>query len=385
MRHPSSVSDQANGLFPPVFGMVAAAELLDDAAWLSALCRVEAALARACSSAGLISADEAARVEAACDPATITLPAAEIEAGGNPVIPLVALLRQRAGYGAHFGATSQDVLDTASMLLARSVLTLICAELAASITACAELASRHRDTAMMARTLMQQALPTTFGFVAASWGAGLVTARIRLQAVTAGLAVQLGGPVGTLAGWHPHGNTVRAALAAELGLADPGRSWHTDRTPIAELAGALGLAAVAISKPALDVVLLSQSEVAELAEAAPGGSSAMPHKHNPIAASTARAAAAQAPGLVSTLLWAGAQELQRGAGSWHAEWPALRGLLLSVAGAANRLRTSLTGLRVDVAAMQAHLGGAQPAVGHAAEQVEDFVRAAARGGGESNG
>ncbi|HTZ42230.1 MAG TPA: lyase family protein [Jatrophihabitans sp.] len=368
-------------MFDPVFGWSAAAELAGDRAWLAALCRVEAALATACATAGLIPSAEAERIRLACDPAGISLPAQQIEAGGNPVIPLASALRQRAGTDAvHLGATSQDVLDTAAMLISREVLALIRAELAGCEAACAALAERHAGTPMIGRTLLQQAEPTTFGVLAAGWGTGLRRALRKLsEAELSGLlAVQLGGAAGTLAGWHPHGAAVRAALAAELGLADPGTTWHTERGRIAELAGLLGLAATAIGKPATDVVLLAQSELAEVAEANPGGSSAMAHKRNPIAAVTARAAAAQAPGLVATLLAAGAPELQRGAGPWHAEWPALRRLLLAVAGGAARLRVSLGGLRVDEDALRAHLPTGPVDVGHAADLVAEYLEGRTR-------
>jgi 3-carboxy-cis,cis-muconate cycloisomerase len=368
-----------DALFDPVFGMTRAAQLTGPGRWLAAMCRFEAALARACEASGLLDAATVALVVGACDPAGLDLPPAEIAAGGNPVIPLVTALRRRAGTDAvHLGATSQDVLDTAAMLLSAAVLDELLADLAACADECAALAGRFAGTAMIARTLLQQAVPTTFGAVAAGWGAGLDRARGVLARVRGDLAVQLGGAAGTLAGWYPHGPAVRAAVAADLGLADPLSTWHTDRTRIAELAGALGTVAVAVGKTATDIVLLSQSEIAELAEAAPGGSSAMPHKRNPIAAVTARAAAAQVPGLVATLLAAGAPELQRGAGPWHAEWPALQSLLRATAGSAVRLRVALTGLVVDPAAMAARLDG-PPELAPATELVAHYLKGRADG------
>ncbi|TAM92907.1 MAG: 3-carboxy-cis,cis-muconate cycloisomerase, partial [Jatrophihabitans sp.] len=253
------------------------------------------------------------------------------------------------------GATSQDVLDTALMLLAHRALAPTIADLAACAAACAGLAGEHRLTPLAGRTLLQLAAPTTFGLLAAGWGAGLDRAGAGLARVRAALPVQLGGAAGTMAAWHPHAGSVLTAFAAELGLAEPPAPWHTDRTVVTELAGALGTAAAAVAKPATDVVLLAQDELGEVREAAPGSSSTMAHKHNPIAAVTARAAAAQAPGLVANLLAAAAPELQRGAGPWHAEWPSLIGLLRAVGGAASRLRTSLTGLQVDAAAMARNL------------------------------
>jgi len=373
-------------LFDPLFGMDAVAAVTDDQAWLSALCETETALARACARAALIDLPTALEIGSACervasgDPAELGRRAV---AGGNPVIPLVAELREqvakRAGDAAadavHLGATSQDVHDTATMLITRRALDVLLPDLAACADACADLARTHRDSPMAGRTLLQLAAPTTFGALAAGWGSALDRAHARLTGLRAALPVQLGGAVGTLSALHPKGPEVLAAFADELGLADPGAPWHTDRTTITELAGALGTCAAAVAKIAGDVVLLAQNEVAELQEAQPGGSSAMAHKQNPIAAVTARAAAAQAPGLVATLFAAAAPELQRGAGPWHAEWPALTGLLRATGGAACRLRASLTGLRVDTAAMASHLAvlGADTGTGHAGDLVDRYL------------
>ncbi len=370
-------------LFGPVFGTTGVDAVTDDRAWLRALCAVEAALARACAGVGLIGSDAAAAVGAAAgelaasDPAELGPGAA---AGGNPVIPLVSLLRERVGTvfaaAVHLGATSQDILDTALVLIARQALAVIHGDLVACADAAAELALQHRSTAQAGRTLLQLAQPTTFGAVAAGWGTGLDRAVGWLVGIDAALPVQLSGPVGTLAGWHPHGFEVVAALADELDLVVPDAVWATERTRIAELAGALGVVAVAVGKVATDVVLLAQNGIGEVAEAAPGGSSSMPHKQNPIAAITARAGAAQVPGLVATVLAAGSPELQRGAGSWHAEWPALIALLRATGGAANRLGTSLTGLRVDGAVMAANLGRLDPGapvVGHAEDIVDRYL------------
>jgi 3-carboxy-cis,cis-muconate cycloisomerase len=231
---------------------------------------------------------------------------------------------------------------------------------------------------MIGRTLLQQAVPTTFGAVAAGWGEGLDRTTLGLRAALGGLAVQLGGAAGTLAGWRPHGPAVRAAFAAELGLADPGTVWHVERSRIADLANALGAACGVIGKIATDVVLLAQTELGEVREAASGGSSTMADKHNPIAAVTARAGAAQAPGLVATLLAAMPAELQRGAGPWHAEWPALTALLNTTGGGADRLTTSLTGLEVDADAMARNLQGDNTDVGHAGDLVDHYLAARAR-------
>jgi 3-carboxy-cis,cis-muconate cycloisomerase len=363
-----------------IFGSTAVDRAVDDHAWLRALCEAEAALAGACASVGLIDSGDGAAVAAACAELAGTLDPAELGrlamAGGNPVIPLVRLLRECAPAGAvHLGATSQDILDTALMLVARRALALILADLDVAAGACARLAAEYRDTPMAGRTLLQQAVRTTFGALAAGWGAGLDRSAALLRGVR--LAVQLGGAAGTLAGWHPYGPAVRAAFAERTGLPDPGTVWHAERSRITELAGALGTACAAAGKVATDVVLLAQTEVGEVREQQGGGSSAMPHKQNPIAAVTARAAAAQAPGLVATLLGA-TPELQRGAGPWHAEWRPLTALLRTTGEAAARLATSLGGLRVDTSAMARNLA-AGPALdsgaGHAADLVDDYLAA----------
>ena len=266
----------------------------------------------------------------------------------------------------HPGATSQDVLDTAAMLLTGWAGEILLDDLRGAADAAAGLAAAHRDTPTTARTLGQQALPTTFGLVAAGWCAGLDRARTGLAAVLRGLPVQLGGPAGTLDGLPL---PVAADLAAGLGLADPGVPWHTERTRVGELAGALGVAAGACAKPATDVVLLAGTELGEVSEAAPGDSSSMPHKRNPIAAVTARAAARRAPGLVAVLLAAMDGEHQRAAGAWHSEWETLADLLRATGGAAARLRVSLEGLAVHPDRMVA----GPPDVGRAPELVDRIL------------
>jgi adenylosuccinate lyase len=245
------------------------------------------------------------------------------------------------------------VIDTAIVLLARSAIAAIDTDLAAAAESAARLARTHSTDPVMGRTLMQQALPTTFGFKAAGWLAGLDGARLRLARVVASLPVQYGGAVGTLVASQGAGRAVRAALADELGLALTAAPWHTVRLPIADLAGALGATAGVVATVAVDLVLLAQTEVGEAAEVAAGrgGSSAMPHKANPVAAISARACARRAPGLVATLLSAMEQEHERAAGAWHSEWPTLTELLTTVGSAASWLAESLAVLRVDVVRM----------------------------------
>jgi 3-carboxy-cis,cis-muconate cycloisomerase len=341
-------------LFDPLFGASGVAARLDDAAWAAALFGVEVALAQAAAAHGVIPVAHAAAIAAAepdLDPAVLGLASVE---GGNPVIPLVRALRAavgpEVGRSVHPGATSQDVMDTAAALLTGWAGEVVLDDLRGAADAAAALATAHRDTPMIARTLGQHALPTTFGLVAAGWCAGLDRARTRLAAVLAAQPVQLGGPAGTLDGLPP---AVVADLAVRLGFADPGVPWHTERTRVGELAGALGVAAGACAKPATDVVLLAG--VGEVSEAAPGDSSSMPHKRNPIAAVTARGAARRAPGLVAVLLAAMDGEHQRAAGAWHAEWETQSDLLRATGGAAARLRVCLVGLQVHIEQMAGSL------------------------------
>jgi 3-carboxy-cis,cis-muconate cycloisomerase len=284
-------------------------------------------------------------------------------ASGNPVIPLVrdlaALLPDHAAPYVHLGATSQDVLDTAAALVARRALGPILADLGGAADRCAALAGEHRGTILAGRTLLQQALPVTFGLKCAGWLVAVDEARAALAAVRERrLAVQLGGAAGTLASLGDAGVAMVGLLAEQLGLAEPTMPWHTNRTRVAELAGALGTASGVLAKIALDVVLLAQTEVAEVAEAAGegrGGSSTMPHKRNPVRAVLVTACARRVPGLVATLLAAMAQEHERAAGAWHAEWQPLVELLRLTGGAAAGARELLDGLQVDAARMREDL------------------------------
>jgi 3-carboxy-cis,cis-muconate cycloisomerase len=357
-----------SGLFDGTFARGGAAAAVSDDAWFRALLEVEAALARAAAGAGLVPTTAADAVTKACaDPGRLDLATVVARAAdaGNPVPPLVRVLRDAVGerdaVAVHVGATSQDVLDTALVLLARNAIAAIDADLVAAADAAARLAATHRDDPVMGRTLMQQALPTTFGLKAAGWLAGLDGARLRLAEVVASLPVQYGGAVGTLAASSGSGVAVRTALAEGLGLADTAAPWHTVRLPIADLAGALGAAAGVVATVAVDVVLMAQTEVGEVAEVAEGrgGSSAMPHKNNPVAAISARACARRAPGLVATLFAAMEQEHERAAGAWHSEWPTLTELLRTVGSAASWLAECLTVLRPDVARMAATVAAAR--------------------------
>ena len=312
---------------------------------------------------------------------------------GNPVPALArALARQvpQAAVGAvHRGATSQDILDTAAMLLAKRAIDAILADLDHVAAAAARLADAHRSTIMIGRTLLQQAVPVTFGLVAAGWLTAVDEAREGLVAVSARrLAVQFGGAAGTLAPLGEDGPRVAALMAEELGLAQPVLPWHTDRLRVIDLAAALARVTAALGKIARDVTLLAQSEIAEVSEgsgesgpqgsqspqgpqgpqspqgpqrpqdgASPrrGGSSTMPHKHNPVASIAILGCTRQAPGLLATLVACAEQELQRAAGAWHAEWQPLTTLLRLTGSAASWTAELLSGLVVDTSRMAANL------------------------------
>ena len=356
------------GLFDGTFARGGAALAVSDEAWFRALLAVEAALGRAAAGLGLVPTTAADAVAAACaDPARLDLATVVARAAdaGNPVPPLVRVLQaavgERDAAAVHVGATSQDILDTALMLLARNAMAAIDVDLTSAAEAAARLAATHRDDVVMGRTLMQQALPTTFGLKAAGWLAGLDGARLRLAEVIASLPVQYGGAAGTLAGSGGSGVALRSALAAELGLADTAAPWHTVRLPIADLAGALGATAGVLATVATDVVLMAQTEVAEVSEGGEsrGGSSAMPHKRNPVAAISARACARRAPGLTATLFAAMEHEHERAAGAWQSEWPTLTELLRTVGSAAAWIDDCLSGLRADPARMAATVAAAR--------------------------
>jgi 3-carboxy-cis,cis-muconate cycloisomerase len=282
------------------------------------------------------------------------------------VIALVEALRAAAGPGAaphvHHGATSQDILDTAAMLVAHRALGPLLEDARAAAAAAAALAATHRATPIAGRTLLQQALPTTFGLKAAGWLTALDAARAgvgRVRAQT--LAVQMGGPVGA------RDPRIAARVAAELGLAAPVLPWHTDRTRPAALAGALGALAGAEAKVARDVTLLAQDEVAEVREGGPGGgSSSMPHKRNPVAAVSVLAGAGRVPGLVATLLGGMAQEHERAAGAWQAEWGTLTDLLRLTGSATAWARELLERLEVDAERMRARAASLAGTDAHAA-------------------
>jgi len=389
---PDHEEPNARGLFGGVFarGGVDAG----DTAWLQAMLDTEAGLARALERAGLAPAGAGGAVTAAAradnfDPNELGGLAALT---GNPVPGLArALARQvpqTAVSAVHRGATSQDIVDTAVMLLAKRAIAVIQADLARAADAAAGLAAAHRASIMIGRTLLQQAVPVTFGLVAAGWLTSVDEARAGLVSVGPRLAVQFGGAAGTLASLGEAGPRVAALLAEELGLAVPVLPWHTDRLRIIDLGAALARVAAALGKIARDVTLLAQSEVGEVSEgsgpaaarpadqnradqnradqhrtdqqapaASPrrGGSSAMPHKRNPVASIAILGCTRQVPGLLATLAVATEQELQRAAGAWHAEWEPLTALLRLTGSASSWAAELLPGLVVDTSRMAANL------------------------------
>ena len=325
----------------------------------------EAALAHAEATAGIIPQEVANSIAANCKVELFDVDALYREAAvaGTPAIPLVRmfseLLEEDAQKFVHWGATSQDAIDTAFMLQMREGLDLLVDGLLGVCAACATLAEQHRHTLMAGRTLLQQAVPITFGLKASRWLALSVRQVYALrERRRRTLAVQLGGAAGTLASLGDKGLQVVELLAAKLGLPVPDLPWHTERDRIAEIAGTLGVVAGAMAKVAGDVVLLTQTEVGEALEgAAPGkgGSSAMPQKHNPVDATSAIASAQLAVGVVPVILSAMAQEHERAVGGWQAEWMAIPNLFRFTASAVERVRDAVGGLQVDPARMRANL------------------------------
>ena len=361
----------ADRLFGPIFTTPAMAAAVSDAAWLRAMVEFEAALARAEGRLGVIPAAAAEAIATACAGADLDIDAIgrQAAASGTPVVPMLeavrALLPAEAAGHLHRGATSQDVLDTAMMLVVRHGLELLAADVDGVAEAAAQLARQHGGTLMAARTLLQQAAPTTFGLKAAGWlGATMEAADGLAEYRRSRPAVELGGAAGTLAELAPGGPAVVQELAGELGLAAPLLPWHTARARVAELGAVLAVMAGTMAKIALDVVLMAQSEVGEVAEPAGAGrgvSSSMPHKRNPAlsvaALACARGVRAQAGLLLETM----AQPHERAIGEWQSEWAAVSEALRLSAGAVARMREVLEGLEVHPDRMRANLeaGGEQ--------------------------
>jgi 3-carboxy-cis,cis-muconate cycloisomerase len=331
----------------------------------------EAGLARAQAEAGLLSAENAAAIAVACADLTIDAAALADEAAhaGTLAIPLVRLLRIKVADTdpgvadkVHLGATSQDVADTALMLQLKAGLVPIERDLQRIAAVLAALAEAHAETPMLGRTLLQGALPISFGLKAANWLLGIDAAldRLRREKETA-LVLQFGGATGSLVGLEGKAVAVAKRLAAALGLACPPMPWHARRDGIAGLASALSIATGAVGKIARDVALMAQGEVAEAFEpkiAGRGGSSVMTHKRNPTGCQTALSAALRLPGLAASILAAMPQEHERGLGGWQIEGPVLADMFCVAHGAIQAMATVVEGLELDTGRMHANLASA---------------------------
>jgi 3-carboxy-cis,cis-muconate cycloisomerase len=341
-------------------------DFVSDGAVLDALVTAEVALVRALAAVGAVDAGIADDVSSALgwtddgcrDHGLVaTALAAAAVASGNPVVPLVGMLREKVPASArewvHRGATSQDLLDTALMLVSRVAAAHVLADLQRVDDALTRMATANRDVVAAARTLTQHAVPTTVGARAAAWVRSIRRAIDRLTAARDQLPAQLGGAAGTLAAvvadlGAERAATLPGAYAAELGLHAPEAPWHTTRWPITELGDALVQAVDAVGVLATDVATLARTEIGELVEASGGGSSAMPQKANPVAAVLIRSAALRAPQLGATLHLSAAFAVdERPDGAWHAEWPTLRELLRLALGATAHAAALAEGLTVD--------------------------------------
>lgn len=344
----------------------------DDVVTLQHMLDFEAALARAEAATGVIPTSAVAAIEQACSAARFDIADLALAAtrSGNLAIPLVKALtaevaktdKDAARY-VHWGATSQDVIDTATMLGLRAAIDALLADLDRAVAGFSKLAETHRNTAVVARTWLQHALPMPFGLKLAEYAAALHRTRLRLRRLRQdGLALQFGGAAGTLAALGDKGIVVADRLAQELNLPLPDAPWHTHRDRIAEIASVMAILSGSCGKIARDVSLMMQTDVGEAYEPAGegrGGSSTLPHKRNPVASAIALSAATMAPNLVATILAAQVQDHERSAGPWHAEWPTLPTLLLVTAGALAAIVDIAEGLEVDADRMRLNLDATQ--------------------------
>ena len=362
------MSTALSPLYAPMLSSPAMRALCDDVAYLQFMLDVEAALAQAEADVGVIPASAAAPIAAACKASLYDI-AALVEGAtraGNLAIPLVKALTAKvtqadpdAARYVHWGATSQDIIDSATMLTLSAALDVLVADCDRAITGFATLARAHRHTPVVARTWLQHALPMPFGLKLAEYASALDRSRGRLSHLKReALALQFGGAAGTLAALGDNGLKVSERLADILHLPLPEAPWHTHRDRMAEIASVLAILTGTCGKIARDVSLLMQTDVGEAFEpagAGRGGSSTMPHKRNPVACASALAAATMAPQLAATIFAAQVQEHERSAGPWHAEWPTLPTLLLITSGALAAIVDLAEGLEVDVERMAANL------------------------------
>src|ERR1700719_3316583 len=362
------MSTSLSPLLAPMLSSAAMRAVCDDVACLQNMLDFEAALARAEAATGVIPASAAGPITHACKAGLFDLAALAQAAtrSGNLAIPLVKALTAdvakadvEAARYVHWGATSQDVIDTAAMLTLRAGIDVLLADIGRAIAGFAKLAQQHRNTAVVARTWLQHALPMPFGLKLAEYAAALHRSKLRLRRLRSEtLALQFGGAAGTLAALGDKGLAVSEALADELRLPLPEAPWHTHRDRIAEAASVFAIISGSCGKIARDVSLMMQTDVAEAFEPSGedrGGSSTMPHKRNPVAAATALAAATMAPNLAATIFAAQVHDHERSAGPWHAEWPTLPSLLLVTSGALAAIVDIAEGLEVDPARMRVNL------------------------------
>jgi 3-carboxy-cis,cis-muconate cycloisomerase len=357
-----SVNPADSTVFGGLFGSDAMRALFSDRGFVQKMLEVEAALARVEARLGIVPAAAAEAITAAASVDRVSL--AEIGAStrtvGYPVVATVKALGRAADGDAaryvHWGATTQDIMDSALVLQMRDGLALVEARLGEIIAGLAALAGRHRRTVMAGRTHLQHALPVTFGYKCAVWLAPLLDHRARLAEVRQrALTVQFGGAVGTLASLGDKGRAVTEGLAAELGLAAPAAPWHVCRERLVEVAALLGMICGSLAKIATDVMLLMQSEVGEAFEphqSGRGGSSTMPQKRNPIACEYILAAARGVHALVPMMFSAMAQDHERATGPWQSEWLALPQIFVLSAGALEHGALLARGLTVDAAQMR---------------------------------
>ncbi len=360
-----SVTPLDSALYGELLSDAEVASQLDDAAQLCAMLRVEAALARVQGRLGVIPSAAAERISEVAEsfaPEPASLAAATAEAG-IPVPALVAALCDAIGDPAanhvHWGATSQDIIDTGLVLRLRTALEILEQRLAALTESLAALADSHRGTLMVARTRGQQAVPTTFGLKVAVWLAPLLRSRERLDQLRPRLLLlNFGGAAGTLAALGDRGPAVAEALALELGLGQPALPWHVQRDGLAELAGWLSLVTGSLGKFGQDVLLLAQSEVGELREGGGpgrGGSSTMPNKANPVASEVLVTAARLNAALLAAMHQALPQEQERGGPGWQLEWLTLPQMLVMTGCALRHALSLVENLEVDAGRMRRNL------------------------------
>jgi 3-carboxy-cis,cis-muconate cycloisomerase len=355
-------------LFDLLFGSPAMREVFSDAARVQRMLDFEAALARAEARCGVVPEAAAPKIAEKCKAELIDFDALATATADsvNPAIPLVkqltALVAKEDAEAArfvHWGATSQDANDTGLVLQVRQALDTLEGDLATLCMGLAQLAEKHRSTPIVGRTLMQHALPTTFGVKIAGWLDAMSRHRERFAETRKRvLVLQFGGAVGTLAALREKALPVAKALAEELQLELPAMAWHTQRDRVAEMATTLGLCAGTLGKIARDISLHMQTEIAEVFEPAAegrGGSSSMPHKRNPVSAAIVLSAATRIPGLVSTMLSAMVQEDERGLGNWHAEWETLPEIFRLTAGALHQMAAIVPHLEIDATRMNHNL------------------------------